>query len=388
MLNAAPLKKQVLPSSAFNRSHSEDSLPWRTIFYKTFMSTQFINEVLRLTNLERTSRGLNELTLNAQLNQAAQGHSDNMASQDFFDHTGADGSNVGDRVGDAGYAFRSTGENIAAGQTTPEQVVESWMNSPGHRANILNADYQEIGIGYEYLAEDTGSVNYNHYWTQVFGTHQSGNVTPISDPQPAAPIEIVEEPAPIVNDTSDLEPDSQDTPIVENPSPAPQEPLQPQQAPLNDSLLTETPDNTLDNSSADLEPVENDAPLDNTSDINLFGASMGGDLNIGEVNEGDITGSDDNLAMAGSDEAITADTPTYSYAYTNSNGSAYELTYTDSNMDAANPIESLESEPLGAANSNFEHYELESSDFFSANSGFSYQQGASAAMERFARSEF
>ncbi|UBF24763.1 CAP domain-containing protein [Kovacikia minuta CCNUW1] len=71
-----------------------------------------------------------------------------------------------------------TGENIAAGYSTPEQVVQGWINSPGHRANLLNPSYTELGIGYYYLANDTGSVNYKSYWTQDFG---SGDRNPSSN---------------------------------------------------------------------------------------------------------------------------------------------------------------------------------------------------------------
>jgi hypothetical protein len=80
------------------------------------------------------------------------------------------------------------GENIAAGQTTPEQVVQGWINSPGHRANMLSNNYTEIGIGYEFLANDTGSVNYNHYWAQVFGKSLDGTVSPAPSPSPS-PVE-------------------------------------------------------------------------------------------------------------------------------------------------------------------------------------------------------
>ncbi|MEM7591047.1 MAG: CAP domain-containing protein [Cyanobacteria bacterium P01_A01_bin.83] len=141
------------------------------------MSTQLINQVLELTNAERAKAGLNPLRLDNQLSQAAQGHSDSMGEDDFFSHTGADGSTAFDRIKDTGYVYSTAGENIAAGQRTAQQVVEGWMNSPGHRANILNADYTEIGIGYEFLENDTGSVNYNHYWTQVFGTPLGNNST-------------------------------------------------------------------------------------------------------------------------------------------------------------------------------------------------------------------
>lgn len=134
------------------------------------MSSQLINRVLELTNKERSKVGLEPLKLNKQLANAADNHSDSMARDDFFSHTGADGSSVSDRVINNGYEYSTVGENIAAGQRSAEEVVQTWMDSPGHRANILNPDYTEIGIGYEYLENDTGAVNYNHYWTQVFGT--------------------------------------------------------------------------------------------------------------------------------------------------------------------------------------------------------------------------
>ena len=137
------------------------------------MFTQLINQVLNLTNEERKKANLEPLKLNSKLASAADDHSDSMAKDDFFSHTGIDGSSVGDRVRDAGYNYRTVGENIAAGYSTASAVVSGWMNSPGHRANILNANYTEIGIGYEFLQEDTGSINYNHYWTQVFGTSQT-----------------------------------------------------------------------------------------------------------------------------------------------------------------------------------------------------------------------
>ncbi|MGB5713959.1 MAG: CAP domain-containing protein, partial [Waterburya sp.] len=129
------------------------------------MSTELINQVVELTNVERTNAGLQPLKLDSQLVDAAQDHSNDMAQDDFFSHTGVDGSTPASRVTANGYEYSTTGENIAAGQTTAAGVVESWMNSPGHRANILNPDFTEIGIGYEYLENDTGSVKYNHYWT-------------------------------------------------------------------------------------------------------------------------------------------------------------------------------------------------------------------------------
>lgn len=130
----------------------------------------FALEVLNLTNQERSNAGLQPLSLNPQLNRAAEGHSESMALDDFFSHTGADGSTPFERIRAEGYEYQTAAENVAAGYATPADVVEGWMNSPGHRANILNGSLTELGVGYYYLANDTGTINYNHYWTQVFGT--------------------------------------------------------------------------------------------------------------------------------------------------------------------------------------------------------------------------
>lgn len=129
----------------------------------------FVGQVVTLTNQFRGQNGLAPLALNSKLSEAAQTHSQNMATQDFFSHTGKDGSSAGDRVSRTGYDWRTVAENIAAGQSTPAEVVNSWINSPGHRANLLNTTIKEIGVGYFFLAEDTGTTNYNAYWTQNFG---------------------------------------------------------------------------------------------------------------------------------------------------------------------------------------------------------------------------
>ncbi|MGW2645332.1 CAP domain-containing protein [Streptomyces sp. NPDC001393] len=117
--------------------------------------------VVQLVNAERAKVGCHPLTVNAELTKAAQAHSADMAAHQNMSHTGSDGSSPGDRITAAGYAWSAYGENVAYGYATPEQVMNGWMNSPGHRANILNCSYQEIGVG---LAQP-GS-----YWTQDFGT--------------------------------------------------------------------------------------------------------------------------------------------------------------------------------------------------------------------------
>ncbi|AFZ03544.1 CAP domain-containing protein [Calothrix sp. PCC 6303] len=131
---------------------------------------KFTQTVVELINYERIQAGLKPLSLNAKLNQSASTHSQDMAEKDYFNHTGSDGSRVSDRIYNAGYHYSLASENIAAGQYSPEEVVQAWMDSPTHRANIMSADYQEIGVGYYYLENDTGNVNYNHYWTTDFGT--------------------------------------------------------------------------------------------------------------------------------------------------------------------------------------------------------------------------
>jgi uncharacterized protein YkwD len=129
-----------------------------------------IQRVLMLTNIQRRQAGLQPLRLNAQLNAVAKGHSVDMATNDYFSHTGANGSSPFDRISAGGYTYATAAENIAAGFSTPAAAVNAWMNSPAHRANILDPDLQEIGIGYAYLANDLGVANYHYYWTQSFAT--------------------------------------------------------------------------------------------------------------------------------------------------------------------------------------------------------------------------
>lgn len=132
--------------------------------------SQFASEVVALTNAERAKVGCPALTMDAQLNQAALGHSTDMAVNDYFSHYSLDGRTPWDRIKATGYTYSRAAENIAAGYSTPASVMAGWMGSSGHRANILNCALTEIGVGYYYHSPDTGSVNYRHYWTQVFAT--------------------------------------------------------------------------------------------------------------------------------------------------------------------------------------------------------------------------
>ncbi|MCF4136845.1 sigma-70 family RNA polymerase sigma factor [Streptomyces sp. Tue 6430] len=119
-------------------------------------------QVIALVNKERAAAGCGPLTDDAKLRNAAQGHSDDMAARDFFDHTNPDGADPGKRITAAGYRWSTYGENIAKGQQTAESVMTSWMNSPGHRANILNCAFKNIGVG---IHDGSGGP----WWTQNFG---------------------------------------------------------------------------------------------------------------------------------------------------------------------------------------------------------------------------
>ncbi|MEU8841475.1 sigma-70 family RNA polymerase sigma factor [Streptomyces roseus] len=119
-------------------------------------------QVIALVNSERAAAGCGPLREDPQLRNAAQGHSDDMAARNFFDHTNPDGADPGKRTTAAGYRWSTYGENIARGQQTAASVMDSWMKSPGHRANILNCSFKDIGVG---IHSGPGGP----WWTQNFG---------------------------------------------------------------------------------------------------------------------------------------------------------------------------------------------------------------------------
>lgn len=120
--------------------------------------------VIDATNAERkkAEKPLPALKMNLKLMEAARKHAENMAAQEKMDHV-LDGKNPGDRAKAAGYKFRALGENVAAGQRTPKEAVQAWMNSPPHRENILKDAYTEIGVAG--VKGKDGLI----YWAQVFG---------------------------------------------------------------------------------------------------------------------------------------------------------------------------------------------------------------------------
>ncbi len=122
-------------------------------------------ETIKLVNEQRTLFGLAPLVHNSALHAAARRHSQDMAQNNFMSHAGSDGSSPWDRMRDAGYRLMRGGENVAAGYSTPAATVDGWMNSPGHRANILSTGFCDLGVGYAY----NDSATYRHYWTLALG---------------------------------------------------------------------------------------------------------------------------------------------------------------------------------------------------------------------------
>lgn len=125
--------------------------------------------VLKKVNAYRARYKLRPLLANDDLNEAAQAHSNDMAVKDYFAHIAPDGSSVAERAERAGYPWRYILENIAAGQTTPEEVVRGWIGSDSHREAMLERDIKEAGIGYRFHPQDGGRTRHFHYWVLVLG---------------------------------------------------------------------------------------------------------------------------------------------------------------------------------------------------------------------------
>lgn len=121
--------------------------------------TEYEAEVVRLVNIERAKNDLKPLTMNWELSRVARYKSQDMHDKGYFSHTSPTYGSPFDMMRNFGISYRSAGENIAMGYRTPQAVVAGWMNSPGHRANILKSSFTQIGVGY---------VASGDYWTQMF----------------------------------------------------------------------------------------------------------------------------------------------------------------------------------------------------------------------------
>lgn len=154
LLLAAILLTALL-SSCSGGSSQGDSLPG------TSSASSYEAEVIRLVNKIRTEEGLPALTTNSSLSNAAALRAEEIVT--LYSHTRPDGSSCFTVLPAFSISYRAAGENIAAGQPTPAAVVNAWMNSLGHRANILNPKFKSLGVGYV-----SGQGSYGHYWVQLF----------------------------------------------------------------------------------------------------------------------------------------------------------------------------------------------------------------------------
>ncbi|WP_235848439.1 CAP domain-containing protein [Litchfieldia alkalitelluris] len=121
--------------------------------------SEFEQRVVDLTNAERSKNGLPNLQADTKLSSVAREKSTDMQKNNYFSHTSPTYGSPFDMMRDSGVTYKTAGENIAQGQQTPEAVVEAWMNSEGHRKNILSKDFTHIGVGYQKAG---------HHWTQMF----------------------------------------------------------------------------------------------------------------------------------------------------------------------------------------------------------------------------
>ena len=135
--------------------------PGDVLYIPTVSSTvtSYESEVVRLVNIEREKNGLKPLTMNWELSRVARYKSQDMLDKGYFSHTSPTYGSPFNMLKNFGISYRTAGENIAKGYATPKAVVTGWMNSSGHRANILNSSFTQIGVGY---------VAKGNYWTQMF----------------------------------------------------------------------------------------------------------------------------------------------------------------------------------------------------------------------------
>ncbi|MEU6988086.1 CAP domain-containing protein [Streptomyces sp. NPDC046324] len=125
-------------------------------------AAQVIEQVVTLANTEREKVGCSPLRADGRLHESAQAHADDMADRDYYAHTTPEGRDAGDRITAAGYTWSSWAENIHRGPKTPVEAMEDWMNSDGHRRNILNCSFKDLGVG-------VALTSNGPWWVQNFG---------------------------------------------------------------------------------------------------------------------------------------------------------------------------------------------------------------------------
>ena len=157
------------------RSSKEAATQLREALGVTSLSNEELR-VFELVNHERATRGLHQLSADSRLIAAARSHSNDMSQNNYFSHTGLDGRSAGRRIQDSGYSWNSYGENIANGYSTPEAVMNAWMNSSGHRRNILSQNFCDIGVGH--------ALKTRHFWTLDFGRERGVSACPNANDDP------------------------------------------------------------------------------------------------------------------------------------------------------------------------------------------------------------
>lgn len=161
LLKRMVLSDFQLPQTGTNNGQSEASENQSGNGGQSAQTGSEAQEVLRLVNDQRAKNGLAALTLSDKLCELAKLKAEDMAANNYFDHTSPTYGTPFDMLKQFGVSYRSAGENIAAGQSTPEKVMQDWMSSAGHRANILSASYTELGVGVAVGPRGT-------YWVQLF----------------------------------------------------------------------------------------------------------------------------------------------------------------------------------------------------------------------------
>ncbi|WP_431802777.1 CAP domain-containing protein [Halobacillus andaensis] len=156
------LEEKINERAAIEEDDNQEEEPAESLQAKD--PSEFEQEVVTLVNEERAKEDLPPLEMYDRLSDLARLKSQDMADNDYFDHTSPTYGTPFEMMDQYDFTYWSAGENIAAGQRSPEQVVEGWMNSPGHRENIMKEDFTHIGVGY---VEESGD-RYGTYWTQMF----------------------------------------------------------------------------------------------------------------------------------------------------------------------------------------------------------------------------
>nr|WP_317331448.1 CAP domain-containing protein [uncultured Romboutsia sp.] len=158
--NSTPSKPSTTPEQKPDSTPNKPSTTPEQKPSTDFSSYQ--RQVLDLVNEERTKRGISALTLDSSLSSVATKKSQDMVNKNYFDHTSPTYGSPFDMMKQFRVSYRTAGENIAKGQKTPQDIVTAWMNSEGHRKNILNPNFTNLGVG---IAKDSKGTT---YWTQMF----------------------------------------------------------------------------------------------------------------------------------------------------------------------------------------------------------------------------